>query len=106
MEHILQFAVNIDDNAIIETIKNSAEKQITNRLYDDIKNIIFENTGYYQRKSEPTIFVGSKFDDFLEQNYDKILDMAAEKLAEKLARTKRGKAILDNFDVEKQEGKS
>lgn len=40
-------------------------------------------------------WVGYKIDDILKEYKDEIIDAAAEKLAERLARTKRGKEILN-----------
>lgn len=44
MEHIVQFAIGIDDKGIKERIEKSAEKQIIERLYHDIARSLTGNT--------------------------------------------------------------
>lgn len=95
MEHIVQFAVGIDDNAIRQRVEQSAEKEITKQLADDIKKTFYEVDYYGHTSNRPSSFVLAKIDSFLENNRDAILEMAADKIAEKLARSKRGKVILE-----------
>jgi hypothetical protein len=45
----------------------------------------------------PTSYLTGRIDAFLEKHQDEILEMAATKLADKLARSKRGKEILENI---------
>ena len=39
-------------------------------------------------------WVGNKIDDILKEYKDEIIEAAADKLAERLAKTKKGKALL------------
>lgn len=41
MEHIVQFAIGIDDEAIKKRITESAEKQITDSIQKDVEKMIF-----------------------------------------------------------------
>ena len=43
MEHIVQFAIGIDDESIRKTVIETAEKQIIDKLYSDCKSIIIQN---------------------------------------------------------------
>lgn len=95
MEHIVQFAIGVDDNAIRQRIEQSAEKVITQQLADDIKKTFYETDYYGRTSNRPSSFVLAKIDSFLEDNRDDILEMAADRIAEKLARSKRGKEILE-----------
>ena len=96
MEHIVQFAIGIDDNAIRQRVEQSAEKTIIQQLTNDIKKTFYE-TDYYGRPSNtPSEFILEKIELFLKDNRDDILEMAADKIAERLARSKRGKEILEN----------
>lgn len=45
MEHIVQFAIGIDDDAIRERIVANAEKEIIKDLKQDVANKLFE--AYY-----------------------------------------------------------
>lgn len=95
MEHIVQFAIGVDDDAIRQRVEQSAEKVITQQLADDIKKTFYETDYYGRTSNRPSSFVLAKIDSFLEDNRDDILEMAADRIAEKLARSKRGKEILE-----------
>lgn len=100
MEHIVQFAVGIDDERITSTIEEYAMKEITKDLKQEVANRIF--SCYYGVNANPKADKLSGFSErliyqFLEDNSDFILSRAAELLAEKLARSKAGKEILGNL---------
>lgn len=97
MEHIVQFAISIDDKTITERITQNAEKVIINQLANDVKKVIFR-TDWGKTTNQPSNFTEQKFDEFLDNNRDKILEIAGKYLAEKLVRTKRGKEILDKYE--------
>ena len=97
MEHIVQFAIGIDDNAIVKKIEESAEKQIVANLEQQVRDNLFE-ANYYGRHADKNSPLGdySKrlIESFLEKNKEEILEKTAVYLAEKLARSKAGKAML------------
>ena len=102
MDHILQFAIGIDDDAIIKRVEEHAERQIIQNIEKAVKKQLFTadwrgNVSDYSPLSEYSkeIFIG-----FLEQNRDQILKKAAECLADKLLKTKRGKELLEKVDKE------
>lgn len=86
MEHIIQFAIDLDDNAIREL------KELT----QDAKEAIYKRNDYSNSFSnEPTLFFNDKLDAFFKENEDKIIKMAAERLADRLSRTKKAKEIKE-----------
>lgn len=99
MEHILQFGINIDDAAIINAVKAKAEKEIITKLTNEVGAKIFEGnrwSGGYDANhlsywSEQLIV------KFLDNHKTEIIDAAAKVLADRLVRTKAGKAILENI---------
>lgn len=95
MEHIVQFGISIDDEIIANRIEENAEKEITDRLYKRADEVLFDSRF---GQTCPTDFAVEKFDLFLENNRDKIIDSAGKYLAERLSRTKKGKEILNKFD--------
>ena len=103
MEHIVQFAVSIDDNAITQYVTKNAEKEIIKDLKQQVANRLFESR-YYRSNADPERDPLSEWakeeiiDAFLEKNKDKIISEAAKELAIKLARTKAGKAILEDLE--------
>lgn len=52
MEHIVQFAIGIDDKGIKERIERSAEKQIIERLYDDLNGAIYNSIIFNRERIE------------------------------------------------------
>ena len=96
MEHIVQFGISIDDQRIKEVIEAKAEKQIMETLTDDVRKQIFQVDRWSKKVTDhPSIFMEKKIDKFLEDNRDAILELTAKHLAEKLVRTKKGKALLE-----------
>lgn len=90
MEHIVQFGITIDDNAIINTIVQKAEKSILDEIKDAIKKAMFKRGRYYD-ETEVHTWIKDELDKFLENHKDDIISLASEKLADKLSRTKRVK---------------
>ena len=98
MEHIMQFAVNIDDEKIVDTIMASGVKQIEKDIQQAIMNKLFE-TPWGRRNATPEDALSGYsrhiLENFLEFNKDAIIDSAGKHLAEKLARTKAAKELVN-----------
>lgn len=100
MEHIVQFAINIDDNTIIEYVNKNAEIEIIRDLKQQVANRIFRKP-YYNDDAAPTRdplsdWAKSKIiDAFINENKDRIIAEAAKELAMRLSRTKAAKEILE-----------
>ena len=103
MEHIVQFAISIDDDVIVKNVMANAEKKITEDIKQQVINKLFE-AYWANRNADPK---HDKLSDFsqnivlglLEDNKEYILDKAAAILADKLARSKKGKEILGNLEA-------
>ena len=102
MEHIVQFAIGIDDDAIKKRITDSAEKQIKDELMKDIKSAIEHEIFDMYRgpwdKEAKRIGLQNWCKELvvqtLNKHEDKIVELAAEKLADKLSRTKAIKEAM------------
>ena len=97
MEHIVQFAIGIDDEGIKERITENAEKQIIKDIEQQVRNKLFEPSFYGRNADERSPlndYSKRLIESFLEKHKDEILEKAAVHLAEKLARSKAGKALL------------
>ncbi len=99
MEHIVQFAIGIDDETITDRITQNAEKEVIRQLTNDIRKVIFEVDYRGNITYRPSNFVAQRIDEFLENNRDDILEITGKYLAEKLVKTKRGKEILDKYET-------
>lgn len=91
MEHILQFAVNIDD----ETIKQIVIEKASNEVAKEIKENLWDtySTGYgfsgYSTLAEKCM------NEVLVEHKDEIINRVANSLYESLRRTKRYKDALN-----------
>ena len=103
MEHIVQFAISIDDNAIVKKVTENAEREIINDLKQKVANRIFQHN-YYNKNVDPdrdplTGFAKTIITSVIEDNKDAIIEKAAEHLAKCLSKTKKGKEILSNLEI-------
>ena len=97
MEHILQFAVNIDDDAIVKNIIKNAEKNITKELEKQVRSCLFKTgTDYYGRdyNAGMTTWMENYVKEFFITNKDEIIYAAANKLANKMIKTKAVKEAI------------
>ncbi len=101
MEHIMQIAISIEDEKIVKRVEETAEKQIIETLTDRVENVISEKRGWYgkaERDYAPLKnMVSEQIEKILEENKAFILSEASKILADKLARSKAGKEILQGL---------
>ena len=95
MEHIVQFGIGIDDDAIREIVMKKAEKSIVEDLKKDIRSEIIReifvcDSDWYgkERKTGLQDWVKDLVEKTLKDNKDQIIKMASERLADKMSRTK------------------
>ena len=90
MEHIVQFAIGIDDQAIAERVKDHAAGEITNNIQQMVLNKLFDSG--YKKNAKPTDplsgYTLGLIDEFLEQHKDVIIEKTATYLTDKLMRSK------------------
>ena len=97
MEHLIQMTINVDDKKIVESIERNAEKTITENLDKEVKKIIFnfENDWYNNgRIGGVSDWTEDRLNEFLEKHKDKIIDLASDKLADKMYKSKKVREIM------------
>lgn len=102
MEHIVQFGIGIDDAAIVKLVTEAAETQIKDDLIKQIKSEIeHEIFEFYKgpwEKNEKIVGLQSLAKDLvvevLDKNQERIVEMAADRLADKMSRTKAVKEAM------------
>lgn len=96
MEHIVQFGINIDDEAIKRTIIETAAEAVM----DGCREELGLDGGYYA-ECKLRDLVASEVDKHFIELEPKIIEMASDKLAERMCRTKKVKeatqAVLDKM---------
>lgn len=102
MEHIIQFGVCIDDEKIIKTAEAKVEKIINNVVKADIYEALTGIREYnkYEYSKRLTILVNNTMEKFCEENKEEIIKLAADRLAEKLLRTKAVKEAIEKVLTE------
>ena len=102
MEHIVQFGIGIDDEAIRKIVMEKAEKSILNDLKKeirtDIDNQIFVIdrgwSGKDYKKVDLQDWVKDLVVKLLEDHKTEIIERASERLADKMSRTKAFKEAM------------
>lgn len=96
MEHIVQFAVGIDDEAIKKSVMEHAEEKITKDIKQQIMDNVFDHEWSRHARDNSPLSDYSKriLEEWLSQNKDHIIEETAKYLAERLMRTKAAKEML------------
>lgn len=89
MEHIVQFAIGIDDEGIKHRVAEAAEKQIIKNIEDSVRGELF-GVDYYGRPNTRGLdeWVKDKVGEFLDKHKEEIISRASYDLADRLARSK------------------
>ena len=101
MQHIFNIAIDLDDSRIRESIEKNAEQVITQKISLDVEDALFNHKCYShsnvseRNRAGVTTWVKDKFEDFLRENKDAIINEAAKMLADRLSRTKAAKGIVE-----------
>ena len=113
MEHILQVAFQFDDEAVKKRLENQCFTEVVDRLIKEYKKVAtkdYQYNGYdnYWQVSEADKLdnkfiqlvedhVADGIHQYCEEHKDEIIELAATKLANKLAKTKKAKEILNEL---------
>lgn len=94
MEHIVQFAIGIDDEAIRKRVIESAYNDVVKQLMDEAKREV-GLTGYRYNTSENwRCLIDGALKDYLEENKSLVIGLAATKLADSYKRSKAFKETM------------
>lgn len=85
MEHIVQFAIGIDDEAIRKRIEQTAEKQVVDGIKEDISDKVFHKGRWETHLQD---WVKDLVVDAVMEHKDDIIREAASQLCEYMKRTK------------------
>ena len=95
MEHIVQFAIGIDDKAIQNRIEEYAYKDVLDKLAKNAMDSVFAHTNAYSRENMWKTLMEDALQSFLEERRDEIIDKAANMLADRFQRTKKYREAMD-----------
>ena len=97
---IINIPLTIDDELWASALARDYESKVIEKLTDEIRKCIADQDSYSYYSKDKNVkrglenWVSYKIDNILKEYKDEIIDAAADKLAERLARTKKGKALL------------
>lgn len=89
MEHIVQFAIGIDDKAIQNRIEEYAYRDVLDKLAKNAVDSVFAHTNAYSRENMWKTLMEDALRSFLEERKDEIIDKAANMLVDRFQRTKK-----------------
>ena len=93
MEHIVQFAIGIDDEAIRKRIEASAENQIIDSIKSDVTDQIFRKSNW-KNETQLHSWVKDIVVEAILEHKDDIIKSAAMELCEYMKRTKAVKEAV------------
>lgn len=96
MEHIVQFAIGIDDEGIRKRVEGNAYNDILDKLVGEAKKSLSLNCSEYNQRERWKSIVNEALRNYFDENKETILDLAASKLAESYKRTKAYKEKMSN----------
>lgn len=87
MEHIVQFAISIDDKTIQKRLEANAYDDICEKLVEEARDNL-PREGYRDEKVKWRYLVDEQLAKFVEEHKDEVIDAAAEKLKDSFVRSK------------------
>lgn len=83
--HIVNFAMDFDDETIRQKVENQAYSDIVNRLYRDAQGYISCRYGQIEWRG----IVEEKIAELLEERREEIIEEAAKRVADSIQRSKK-----------------
>ena len=95
MEHIVQFGISIDDDAIKKRVEECLYRDLVKYFTDDAENRLGLSSSYSRENSYRDILSESA-SNFIEKNRDQIVQIVTKLLVEKLSKSSKFRdAILE-----------
>lgn len=94
MEHIVQLAIGIEDEAIVKRVEENAEKNITKELRDKVGRVMFGVNYRGDEIDAITRWTESVFKEYLNEHKGEIVQLTAKILADRLLKTKAARDAL------------
>ena len=97
-EHIVQFGINIDDEQIKKTIEKNAMQQVVTTFRNDVIKEMTGKHNYtkFEYSTKMWNAINEQIKTFLDENKEEIINIASDKLVERLAKTKKVKDMVAN----------
>ncbi len=101
---IINIPIQIDEATFEQKVRDDYAESVKQLLLAKVDQVLKERDNrYYKSERDPKIglenMIYESLDIHMQKHKDEIIEMAADKLAERLARTKKAKAILEGMEV-------
>ena len=101
---IINIPLQIDEVTFEKKVREDYAKNVQELLLNKVDEVLKEQDNCYYTQSRSwkngmEHMITQEIDIFINDHKDEIVEMAAHKLAERLARTKKAKAILEGMEV-------
>ena len=98
IEHIVQFGITIDDEQIKKTIEKNVMQQVVATFRNDIIKEMIGKNNYTKSDYSTKMWnaINEQVETFLDENREEIIKISSDKLADKLAKTKKVKDMVAN----------
>lgn len=93
MEHIVQFGINLDD----EAIKNAVVKKATDAIYKKLEKETLDRLFYTNHRGEvtsPTSQFNDRILEWMDNNRDVIIDAIVDRVTERVMHSNKIKAAI------------
>lgn len=100
---VINIPLSLDEKIIEEKVQSDYEKHLITYLEKMVDNILadeYSRRGYYGQKDKNKglkLLIEDQLDLFIKEHKDLIIEKAADKLAERLSKTKKAKEILESM---------
>ena len=105
---VINIPIQIDEAKMEEAVQKDYEGKVLDEIVKYIKTTLTRASSnpYGDRATDGMrVLIEDRIDEFLKDHKDEVIEHASKLLADKLARSKKGKEILDGVcaDVERRE---
>lgn len=101
---IINIPLQVDEKQLEDVIARDYDSKIMQEIVKRIEATLVDQSHKYYGKNRATDgmtnLIRDRIDKYLEEHKDEVIEAAGNALAEKLVRTKRGKALLEEANAE------
>lgn len=96
---VINIPVQVDEAKMEEVIQRDYEERVLKMISEYLRTALSRKSRYYgDDKDGMLVVVQEQIDIFIDNHKDDILEIAGRHLADKLARTKAAKQLIENLN--------
>lgn len=93
---IINIPLQIDEKVIEKSLSADYQHKVEDYIFKEIEKVLLQECGYYNKNKVQGMreLVKQRIDLYLEDMKEDIIEAAADRLADRLARTKKAKELI------------